>query len=373
VGGTRRLVRFAAAFYLGLVAAAWLWAWIFGHTDRLYGERAPEARFLLHGVGFGLAIVALCHVAYRVARPVRAASSLMARVLGPIGLRDALLLALLSGFAEELAFRGALWPQLSLWGSAVLFGIAHTIPARALLGYPIFAFFAGIVLGVLREESGSIWPAVACHATVNLLNLAWLGRLERARLGQRVESLEPHRSDKAREAQPLPVPQVVDEGFPRTIWRYHLRIELTGTDRMTLPECLEAEDLALFQNVPREEVERQFRNGLFVFEDEYLEPFMAFPDDIAAISTYLFQIVTGIEVAERMVDERTTDDVRAWKIASRRGEWVKVPLVVESSEPGRFEVDADREDLEVVAAHWNEYPRWFQDGMRFKYPRLRDL
>ena len=31
----------------------------------------------------------------------------------------------------------------------------------------------------------------------------------------------------------------------------------------------------------------------------------------------------------------------------------------------------DRDDIEVVAARWETYPRWFQDGMRFKYPDLR--
>jgi hypothetical protein len=87
----------------------------------------------------------------------------------------------------------------------------------------------------------------------------------------------------------------------------------------------------------------------------------------------LFQPVTGLEVAERYSDEETTDDVRAWKIVARRGEWVKVPLLVPPPEEGRFVIDADREDTEVLAAQWQSYPRWFQDAMRFKYPRLRDL
>ena len=78
-----------------------------------------------------------------------------------------------------------------------------------------------------------------------------------------------------------------------------------------------------------------------------------------------------MEIAERWIDEETIDDVRAWKISSRRGESVKVPLVVEEVTPKKFEFDPDREDLEVLAAQWNGYPRWFQDGMRFKYPSLR--
>ena len=125
--------------------------------------------------------------------------------------------------------------------------------------------------------------------------------------------------------------------------------------------------------MPREEVYRQLRDGLFVFQATFSEPMPAFPDDVAALSAYLFQIVTGVEVAERMVDATTTDDARAWKITARRGEWVKVPLLVEEAEPGIFHADPDREDTEVIAAQWNTYPRWFQDGMRYKYPLLRDL
>ncbi|MHC4939260.1 MAG: lysostaphin resistance A-like protein [Planctomycetota bacterium] len=368
---SRRFVRLASTFYGAVIAVAWIYALAFGHP--LYGTRSPTPMFLLQGLLLGLIIVGLCHAGYALLRPVRRASMMMAKILGPIRIRDAIWLALLSGLAEELLFRGALWPHLGLIGGAVLFGILHTIPVRALAGYPIFAFLAGIVLGLLREQSGSIWPAVVCHFTVNALNLAWLGRLERKRLGHRVLTLEAEPSEKGQEAEPLPVPQEVGEEYPRTVWRYHLQVEISGTDRMTLPECLEAEDLALFQIVPREEVYRRLADGVFDFSEAFDEPFIAFPDDIAAISTYLFQVVTGVEVAARMVDENTVDDMRAWKISSRRGEWVKVPLVVEESAPGVFDVDPDREDTEVMAAHWDEYPRWFQDGMRFKYPTLREL
>jgi len=272
VSESSRFLRIVSAFYFGVMAAAWFYAYVFGHTGELYGTRAPAPRYLLHGVALGLVIVVLCHAGFRLLRPVRRASTLMARILGPLRLRDALWLALLSGFGEELLFRGALWPHLGLIGSAVIFGVLHTVPLRALAGYPIFAFLAGIVLGLLRQESGSIWPAVVCHFTVNALNLAWLGRIERRRLGRRILHVDPTPSEKGQEARPLPVPQEVDPGFPRTIWRYHLRVEITGTDRRTLPECLEAEDLALFQIVPREVVYRDLRAGLFVFSDEFQEP-----------------------------------------------------------------------------------------------------
>ncbi|MGH7163184.1 MAG: hypothetical protein ACREID_06855, partial [Planctomycetota bacterium] len=140
-----------------------------------------------------------------------------------------------------------------------------------------------------------------------------------------------------------------------------------------LPQCLEAEDLALFDVLPREEVYRRMREGAFTFAESFEAPMRGFPGDLAALSAYLLRIVSGVEVAERYAAEGVTDDVRAWKVVARSGEWVKVPLVVEEREDGSFFVDAARDDTEIVAAKWASYPRWFQDGMRLKYPRLRDL
>jgi len=369
------IVRTATWFYAVVIAIACIYAALFGHFDGLLGEQGPPARSLLNGLILGLAIVGISHLSVKLFRNMRQATALMAQMLGPLSVAQAVWLAVLSGFGEELLFRGALWPHLGLVGGAVLFGVIHTVPVRTLAFYPVFAFLAGLVLGLLRENSGSLWPPVLCHFTVNALNLAWLGAIERRRL-ERATQLRDHvvaPATGAPEAEMLPVDQRVDDEFPRTVWRYHMQVEVTGTDRQSLPDCLEAEHLALFGVDAREEVYRQLREGSYTFRATFPEPLSPFPEDVAAFSVYLFQIVIGIEVAERYVDETTTDDVRAWKITARRGEWVKVPLVIDDSEPGRFDVDSDREDLEVVAARWNEYPRWFQDGMRFKYPKLREL
>ena len=161
--------------------------------------------------------------------------------------------------------------------------------------------------------------------------------------------------------------------FPLTVWRYDLHLELEGTDQTSLQDCLEAEDLAMFETLPREEVYRQLGEGVFVFCHSFDQPMIRFPQDLATISAFVFQIVTGIEVAERYVAQDKTDDARAWKVIARQGEWVKVPLVVEQRDDGAFEVDRDREDLEVIRARWGDYPGWFKDGMRFRYPELRKI
>jgi hypothetical protein len=346
------------------------WAGVFG--IELLGPEAPTGRGLGEGVALGLGIVAVCHVAYRLSARMREATRFLGGFFGPLRVRDALFLAAISGIAEEACFRGALWPQLGLVGTSFLFAICHVVPVRALAGYPIFAFLAGIVFGFLRERTGSVWPCALAHATVNALNLAWIGAVERGRGAAPPPPPAPGPPPPPPAAEVFAVPEVPDT-FPVTVWRYDLRLEISGTDRETLPQCLEHEQLAIFAYVARPQVYEELGNGLFVFAESFEAPLQGFANDLGTLSAYLFHPVTGIEVAERYTDEETTDDVRAWKIVANRGEWVKVPLVVPPPEEGRFVLDADREDTEVLAAHWREYPRWFQDAMRFKYPRLRDL
>jgi membrane protease YdiL (CAAX protease family) len=70
---------------------------------------------------------------------------------------------------EELTYRGLGISLLEPWGTAlavvtsgVLFGLAHGL----LVGLPILAFF-GIVVGVLRVRTDSIYPGMGLHAAFN--------------------------------------------------------------------------------------------------------------------------------------------------------------------------------------------------------------
>jgi hypothetical protein len=161
--------------------------------------------------------------------------------------------------------------------------------------------------------------------------------------------------------------------FPIALWRYEFSLEVAGTDRTNLPLCLEAEELALWAHLPREEAYARLRAGHLAWRGAFEEPYQAFPGDLATLSAYLFQIVSGIELWERHVSPTESDDARAWKVVARRGEWVKVPLLVGRREEGGFSVDPEKEDVEIVAARWRDYPRWFQDAMRFRHPPLRHL
>ena len=87
-------------------------------------------------------------------------------------------LALLAGLAplvEELVFRGLLFGWLAgRWGgglafvlSSLAFAAAHVEPAHAILVLPL-----GLVFGLLRWRTGSLWPSLVAHMANNGLAVA---------------------------------------------------------------------------------------------------------------------------------------------------------------------------------------------------------
>lgn len=79
--------------------------------------------------------------------------------------------------AEELVFRGVLYPYLRRWMpavgavllSALLFAAVHVIPV---LIPPLFV--TGVALGLLRERYGSVIPCMLLHALLNGISLTTL-------------------------------------------------------------------------------------------------------------------------------------------------------------------------------------------------------
>ena len=95
---------------------------------------------------------------------------------GPLdGTVSLVVIAILPGLCEELVVRGALLPSLvgrlgpggAVVGSAFLFAAMHADPYRFL-----FTLTIGLVLGLLRLRTGSLWPPVLAHVTLNALTFA---------------------------------------------------------------------------------------------------------------------------------------------------------------------------------------------------------
>lgn len=173
-----RLYRFAWGFYLFLALAGCLWIGLSRKLIplSLFIDTARWWRDAPLGLGAGLALLAVWWGAERIWPLAHQLGDRLARILGPLTAGEAVALALLSGFAEELFFRGAVQGSLG-WGvAAALFGLLHSGPGRAFRLWTLFAFLAGIVFGLLMQWRGNLLAPILGHALVNAVNLQRLAR-----------------------------------------------------------------------------------------------------------------------------------------------------------------------------------------------------
>lgn len=86
---------------------------------------------------------------------------------------DLIAIAFVSGFCEEVLFRGAMQSQCGLAWASLIFGLMHC-PSLRYLPYGIWATFAGLVFGYLKDYSGSLWVPIIAHIVNNTIGLFYL-------------------------------------------------------------------------------------------------------------------------------------------------------------------------------------------------------
>ncbi|HEU4431246.1 MAG TPA: CPBP family intramembrane glutamic endopeptidase [Myxococcota bacterium] len=179
-----RLVWVATAFYALVLAAALGWRWL---ADGELPVRAngpalwPVWARVGSGLGLGLALVAASRAWTAHSASARKLSDELAGLVRGLSTARVLLLAAVSGVAEEAFFRGALQPRVGWLAASVLFGLAHFHPRRELRVWAPAAAIAGLGFGALFEASGDLVAPALAHAVVNALNLHWLARGEPGR------------------------------------------------------------------------------------------------------------------------------------------------------------------------------------------------
>jgi len=180
----RTLLLYATIFYFGMAAIAYLWAWF---VDGPLVMRPGTFIFntLLENLVIGLVLALGLHLLTRLMTGrVAWSDALMTwfeSELGHIKVSDALILALLSGFAEELLFRGAMQPSWGLGPATILFALVHWPPDKRLRAWTWMAGFVGLLLGLLVEWRGSVVPAITAHVGINFLNLTYISSRSRVR------------------------------------------------------------------------------------------------------------------------------------------------------------------------------------------------
>jgi membrane protease YdiL (CAAX protease family) len=139
---------------------------------------------------FDSTMTSVCHSMAAAGKPVPAAlwrpillQTLLGLALGP-------LINAPFAMGEELGWRGFLLPRLiesgagqwkaliatggiwGLWHAPLIFFLGQNYPGHPYLGIPMMVVFSamfGIVIGWMRLESGSVWPAAFGHAAVNAM------------------------------------------------------------------------------------------------------------------------------------------------------------------------------------------------------------
>jgi len=135
---------------------------------------SDPARGLLWGLGAAAVLTAVGQAATRWTPWGRRLTRLLARLVGSLHPADAILLAALSGLAEELVFRGLLLPYVGIVASSIAFGLAHLIPRHGLWPWSVWAAAAGFALAWLALATGGLLAPAVAHFGVNAVGLLLL-------------------------------------------------------------------------------------------------------------------------------------------------------------------------------------------------------
>ncbi len=177
------VVRTAWAFYLLLGLAGVVWVGLREEVIPLALFVDPAAWWLDLGLGVaaGGALLAVWHLAVRGLAAARELEQRLGGVLGALGGDDAVVLAVLSGIAEELFFRGGVQGSWGFVAATLLFALLHSGPGRMFGLWTAFALVAGALFGGLMLWRGNLLAPVVAHVLVNAVNLRRLGAEAAAR------------------------------------------------------------------------------------------------------------------------------------------------------------------------------------------------
>jgi hypothetical protein len=129
------------------------------------------------GLG-GLAMVVLSDLLLDRFAWAKSLAHWFSEVLGPLSWKEALILALLSAFAEEMFFRGAMQPAIGLVPTTLLFGLLHWPPKKELRPWTLLTTALGLAFGLATEASGHLAAAIVAHFVINFINLEAIGKMK---------------------------------------------------------------------------------------------------------------------------------------------------------------------------------------------------
>ncbi len=168
-----QLYRLAWLFYLVLAVGAIVWIGARSGRIRLALFLDPETLPLDVALGVGAAglLIGLWEAGRRFLGSARELERRLGELLAGVTPAELVALALLSGFAEELFFRGAVQGAWGWLPATVLFALLHSGPGPAFRAWTLFAALAGLLFAVLVLWRGNLLAPILAHGLVNAVNL----------------------------------------------------------------------------------------------------------------------------------------------------------------------------------------------------------
>lgn len=162
----------------GLLGVALLWA--FWQAIPLHIALTPTMNACVIGIVAGLLLLTINYVVIeygaRYSSILRTLKTLIEVDVSPlfrrIDVHAVIVIAILSGVAEEIFFRGVLQAQFGIWIASAVFGLAHIWKKTAIV-YGMYAALIGLVFGGLYEHSGNLWVPILAHIVNNFIAILY--------------------------------------------------------------------------------------------------------------------------------------------------------------------------------------------------------
>ena len=166
-----------------LLGIAVLWIFLFPKFN-IFDYLKFEFKFIVIGFFVGLALAFAGYGFYNFSKKTKKfyeTVELFEELLSPafkdLRLVDIVLLSCVSGFCEEIFFRGVLQKAFGIVLASVGFGLLH-LPGLKFWIYALWATLSGVLFGILFNVSGSLWLPITAHITNNIVGMILLSKLK---------------------------------------------------------------------------------------------------------------------------------------------------------------------------------------------------
>ncbi|MCR4315258.1 MAG: CPBP family intramembrane metalloprotease [Planctomycetes bacterium] len=177
---TNSVLLLASGFYLTLYIATLIWSYAsdsvpFPFSDfRFDGDALTWCAIAF---ALGVAAVYVSRAVFKASDAERKFARMFRTTFGNIGWTEVLAYALLSGFFEEVFFRGAVQNAFGLVAASIIFGLAH-YAGRDLIAWTISTVVMGFILGWIYIASKTIAAPIVLHFTVNAMNIRYVSKID---------------------------------------------------------------------------------------------------------------------------------------------------------------------------------------------------